>query len=155
VTARRHPKGFRMNANTAQLLFFGVIIVVIIALMFRNGRKRQRDAQSMAQGLKPGAEIMTSSGIFGTIVSFDEAENKVVLETSPGTHLTVHRQAIGRVVTPVAEDGTQLNGEPVVLDDAGTDPEYGERVERVEPIEPTTDDATRRTGGPTSKGAGE
>ena len=142
-----------MNANTAQLLFFGVIIVVIIALMFRNGRKRQRDAAAMSNGLKPGAEIMTSSGIFGHIVSFDEAENKIVLETSPGQTLTIHRQAVGRVVTPVAEDGTELNGEPVVLDDAGADPAYGERVE---PAEPTaTDDPTRRTGGPASKSAGE
>lgn len=141
-----------MNANTAQLLFFGVIIVVIIALMFRNGRKRQRDAAAMASGLKPGAEVMTGSGIFGRVVSFDEAENKIVLETSPGNTLTIHRQAIGRVVTPVAEDGTQLTGEPVVLDDAAADPEFGERVE---PTETSTDDATRRPGGSASKSAGE
>jgi preprotein translocase subunit YajC len=141
-----------MNANTAQLLFFGVIIVVIIALMFRNGRKRQRDAAAMASGLKPGAEIMTSSGIFGRVVSFDEAENKIVLETSPGSTLTIHRQALARVVTPVAEDGTELNGEPVVLDDAAADPEFGQRVE---PTETPTDDAARRPGGSASKSAGE
>jgi preprotein translocase subunit YajC len=141
-----------MNANTAQLLFFGVIIVVIIALMFRNGRKRQRDAAAMASGLKPGAEIMTSSGIFGRVVSFDEAENKIVLETSPGSTLTIHRQALARVVTPVAEDGTELNGEPVVLDDAAADPEFGQRVE---PTETSTDDAARRPGGSASKSAGE
>ncbi|RIX28050.1 preprotein translocase subunit YajC [Amnibacterium setariae] len=136
-----------------QLIFFGVVIIVIIALMFRNGRKRQRDAAAMNTGLKPGAEIMTASGIFGRIVSFDEEENKVVIETHPGSHLTIHRQAIGRIVTPVAEDGTELNGEPVVLDDAAADPAFGERVE------PSTttdaDETARRTGGSASKGAGE
>jgi preprotein translocase subunit YajC len=138
-----------MDANTAQLLFFGVIIVVIVGLMFRNGRKRQRDAAAMTSGLKPGAEIMTSSGIFGTVVSIDEAENKITLQTGPSSELTVHRQAVSRIVTPVAEDGTELNGAPVVLDDAAADPAFGERVDG------TDDEATRRSGGAASKGAGE
>lgn len=141
-----------MDPNTAQLLFFGVIIVVIVGLMFRNGRKRQRDAASMTTGLRPGAEIMTSSGIFGTIVAIDDDENKVTLRTGPNSELTVHRQAVGKIVTPVADDGTQLNGAPVVLDDAAADPTFGERVQGSDPV---VEDPTRPTGGPTSKGAGE
>jgi preprotein translocase subunit YajC len=140
-----------MDANTTQLLFFGVIIVVIIALMFRNGRKRQRTAEEMTSGLRPGAEIMTSSGIFGTITAIDDDENKITLRTGPGSELTVHRQAVGKIVTPVTDDGTVLNGAPVVLDDAAADPEFGQRVEG----STTTDDAARRSGGATSKGAGE
>jgi preprotein translocase subunit YajC len=136
-----------------QLIFFGVVIIVIIALMFRNGRKRQRDAAAMNTGLKPGAEIMTASGIFGRIVSFDEEENKVVIETHPGSLLTIHRQAIGRIVTPVAEDGTELNGEPVVLDDAAAAPAFGERVEPSATTD--ADETARRTGGSASKGAAE
>ena len=136
-----------MDPNTAQLLFFGVIIVVIIGLMFRNGRKRQRTAQEMTTGLQPGAEIMTSSGIFGVITAVDDAENKITLRTGPNSELTVHRQAVGRIVTPVAQDGTQLNGDPVVLDDAAADPTFGERATAVDP---TTDDPTRRSGGAAS-----
>lgn len=136
-----------MDPNTAQLLFFGVIIVVIIGLMFRNGRKRQRTAQEMTTGLQPGAEIMTSSGIFGVITAVDDAENKITLRTGPNSELTVHRQAVGRIVTPVAQDGTQLNGDPVVLDDAAADPSFGERATAVDP---TTEDPTRRTGGAAS-----
>lgn len=136
-----------MNANTGQLLFFGVIIVVIIALMFRNGRKRQRTAAEMATGLQPGVEIMTSSGIFGTITAVDDAENRITLRTGPNSELTVHRQAVGRIVTPVAGDGTQLNGDPVVLDDAAADPTFGERATAVDP---TAEDPTRRSGGAAS-----
>ena len=138
-----------MDANTAQLLFFGVIIVVIVGLMFRNGRKRSRDAASMTNGLKPGAEIMTASGIFGTITAIDEAENKITLRTGPTSEITVHRQAIGRIVTPVADDGTELDGDPVVLDDAAANPEFGERVQAAD------DETARPTGGSTSKGAAE
>lgn len=85
------------NAN---LLFFGAILVVLVLFMVRNGRKRQKDLQALAEGLKPGAEIMTTFGLYGTVESFDEAENKVVLRTGPTSEITVHRQAVGRVVTP-------------------------------------------------------
>ena len=139
------------DANTAQLLFFGVIIVVIIALMFRNGRKRQRTAAEMTTGLRPGAEIMTASGIFGTITAIDEEQNKITLRTGPTSELTIHRQAVGKIVTPVSDDGTVLNGEPVVLDDGAADPAFGERVEATKPDE----SATRPSDSTTSKGAGE
>ena len=66
---------------------------------------------------------MTNFGVFGTILSIDEDENQVLLETSPGTVLTVHRQTIARVVTPVAAvaatEVTSAEGEP----------EFGERVD--------------------------
>lgn len=142
-----------MNANTAQLLFFGVIIVAIVLLMFRNGRKRQRDQLALAQGLKPGAEIMTSFGVFGTIEAIDDAENRIRVKTGPTSEITIHRQAIGRVVTPVADDSTELNGEPIVLDDAAADPEFGERVERHDEAAADgasgerTETPVRRTGG--------
>ena len=143
-----------MNPQTTQLLFFGVIIVIFVLFMFRNGRKRQRDQLALSTGLKPGAEVMTTFGVFGTIESIDDAENRIVLKTSPTSSITIHRQAIGRVVTPVADDGTVLNGEPLLLDDAASDPEFGERVgptdtSTVAPT-PTPEDpapATRRTRG--------
>jgi preprotein translocase subunit YajC len=119
-----------MNPNTVQLLFFGVIIVVFVLLMVRNGRKRQRDQLALTEGLRPGAEVMTTFGVFGTIVSVDEAENKVVIRTGPNSELTIHRQAIGRVVTAPQDAEATLNGAPVLLDDAASEPEFGERVQR-------------------------
>lgn len=131
-----------------QTILIIVVVAVLLLFMFRNGRKRQRDQATLASTLKPGAEIMTSGGIFGTIESVDEEENRIVLKTGPNSQLTVHRQAVGRVVTPAAGDqdtipadgavdgstGTaQLNGEPIATETSttgstGTAPEYGQRA---------------------------
>jgi preprotein translocase subunit YajC len=146
-------------AQTGQLLFFGLIIVVFVVFMFRNSRKRQRDQLALTQGLKPGAEIMTTFGVFGTIESVDEAENRIVLRTGPTSEITIHRQAVGRIVTtPDDAATTELNGEPVLLDDAATEPEFGERIESTHETPSTTqapDDQAPRTGGRASGRGGE
>jgi preprotein translocase subunit YajC len=99
------------------------VLAVLIFFMFRNSRKRQADARALQSKVQAGAKVMTNFGVFGTILSIDEDESQVRLETSPGTILTVHRQTIARVVEP----------SPDVVDDAAAavegSPEYGERVD--------------------------
>lgn len=99
------------------------VLAVLIFFMFRNSRKRQSEARELQSKVQAGAKVMTNFGVFGTILSIDEDENQVLLETSPGTVLTVHRQTIARVVEPAAADAvtdvTPAEGEP----------EFGERVD--------------------------
>jgi preprotein translocase subunit YajC len=108
------------------------VLAVLIFFMFRNSRKRQADARNLQSKVQPGAKVMTNFGVFGTILSIDEDENQVLLETSPGTVLTVHRQTIARVVEPNADTVE----ESVAV--ADSDPEYGERVEET-PTDETPD----------------
>lgn len=148
---------------STQTILIIVVVAVLLLFMFRNGRKRQRDQATLTNTLKPGAEIMTSGGIFGTIESVDEDENRIVLKTGPTSQLTIHRQAVGRVVTPVADPdadaaavsvestGTaELNGEPITTESSTTSsdtpPEYGQRAGEVVPTpeDPTPAAAPRR-----------
>ena len=108
------------------------VLAVLIFFMFRNSRKRQAEARNLQSKVQPGAKVMTNFGVFGTILSIDEEENQVLLETSPGTVLTVHRQTIARVVEPNADTVE----ESVAV--AESDPEYGERVEET-PTDETPD----------------
>ncbi len=147
-----------MGAQTGQLLFFALIIVVFVVFMFRNSRKRQRDQAALTQGLKPGAEVMTTFGVFGTIQSVDETENRIVLKTGPTSEITIHRQAIGRIVSTPDDATAQLNGEPVLLDDAAAAPEFGQRIEPTAgpaAATPTPEEQTPRSGGRASGRSGE
>ncbi|HEU0181287.1 MAG TPA: preprotein translocase subunit YajC [Agromyces mariniharenae] len=101
------------------------VLAVLIFFMFRNSRKRRTEQQELQSKVQPGAKVMTNFGVFGTILSIDEDENQVLLETSPGTVLTVHRQTIARVVEPAAVAAATEVGPA----DADGEPEYGERVE--------------------------
>ena len=101
------------------------VLAVLIFFMFRNSRKRQQDARELQAKVVAGAKVMTNFGVFGTILSIDEDENQVLLETTPGTVLTVHRQTIARVVDAAEE--APANSTAAVEGE----PEFGQRVDDV------------------------
>jgi preprotein translocase subunit YajC len=121
-------------------VFMLAVLAVLVLFMFRNGRKRQRDAAALQAKVVTGAHVMTNFGVFGDIVSIDEAENKIVLQTSPGNTLTIHRQGIARVIEE-NETLAPSAGEAIGADLAGLainpeaesgnleiDPKFGERT---------------------------
>ncbi|MCX2750296.1 preprotein translocase subunit YajC [Arthrobacter sp. MI7-26] len=83
------------------LLF--AMLGVFIFMMFRRNKKTQQQQAKLQSQFAPGVDVMTSFGLYGRIVSMDDAENKVVLELSPGNLATVHRQAVTKIVEPTEE----------------------------------------------------
>lgn len=106
------------------IILLVLLLAVMIIFMFRNNKKRQRDAEKMKSGLVPGVELMTGSGLFGTVVSIDDDENKIVIESTPGTLLTIHRQAIARLIDPTENAVVADEAESVA---AVESPAFGER----------------------------
>ncbi|WP_235940849.1 preprotein translocase subunit YajC [Paramicrobacterium fandaimingii] len=90
------------------------ILAVLIFFMFRNSQKRKRDQQDLQSKVAPGAEVMTNFGLFGTILSIDEEDNKVELQAGADVVLTVHRQTITRVI----DNADEAESDDVPMDDA-------------------------------------
>ncbi|KAM9865380.1 hypothetical protein ACIFOC_01912 [Leucobacter aridicollis] len=104
------------------------LVAVLIFFMFRNSKKRQAQMAEMQNNMQPGAEVMLQSGIYGTIVSVDEEENRVTVQSGTST-LVVHRNAVGQVVTPADAPVEDSEAATLAPDD---DPEFGERFAPVE-----------------------
>ena len=128
------------------LILIALMVVAFYFLIMRPQRKRQQEIQRTLSALTPGQRVMLGSGLFGTVVAV--GQKQVVLETSPGTELTVLKQAVARVVTEADEDGavdeTDLDAGAVVVEPEGPLP-----VEP-EPIRPVNDDPE-----PPATGAGQ
>lgn len=87
-----------------------LMVLVFYFLMIRPQRKRQQQQQSMLKTLEPGKRVMTSTGIYGTVVA--SGDRQLVLETSPGSRITVLKQAIARSVTEDDEDAELRSYQP-------------------------------------------
>ena len=84
------------------LLMLVLIFVVFYFLLIRPAQKKQKDQQQMVSALAAGSRVMTTSGVFGTIVHL--GERQAVLEIAPGIEMTVLKQAIMRSVSPAEEE---------------------------------------------------
>jgi preprotein translocase subunit YajC len=116
------------------------IAAVLIVFMFISSRRRRRDAETMRAKIVPGAEVMTSQGIYGTLVSVDEDKNEAIIETTPGTKLRVHSQTIAKVVEETVDEPVEeaeiLEATGAITDpeiDITDEPEFGERAEKPKP----------------------
>lgn len=108
------------------------LIGLLVIMMVRNGRKRREQAATMQQGLVPGAEVMLQTGIYGTLVRFDEEdENRAVLMSGDST-IVVHRNAIAQIVTPIEVEPEAAEEATLAPDD---DPAFGESLNTTEDTE--------------------
>lgn len=135
--------------------FFSLLLPLALAFliftMFRKQRKMKRQVAEQRTQMVPGTEVMTNFGLFGTIVSVDEDNNKALMEIAPGVTATVHSQTLSKVVTPepaAAEDRVDEDRVDTVPDDASslTDaPGNTERVDREETPEETVERLNRES----------
>ncbi|MHA7180299.1 preprotein translocase subunit YajC [Arthrobacter sp. MDB2-24] len=110
-------------------LLLPLALAFLIFTMFRRQRKAQKQVKEMRTSMEPGTEVMTQFGLFGTIVSIDQENNKAVLELSPGNFATVHTQALSKVVEQERVDDTRVDdtrddalpGTPVAGDTSSID----------------------------------
>ncbi|MFJ2029692.1 preprotein translocase subunit YajC [Streptosporangium sp. NPDC087985] len=88
-----------MGGNYSSLIMIALMVVVFYFLLIRPQRKRQQEQVQMQNSLIPGSRIMTTTGLFATVVAIDADD--VILEIAPGVETRWVKAAIGRVLTPV------------------------------------------------------
>ena len=84
---------------------------VMLFWMMRSQRKKAAQQQDLQSSAGIGSEIMTTAGIFGTIVDEDEDEGTIVLEIAPGTQIKLIRGAIARVVADEDDEYEEYDDE--------------------------------------------
>ena len=73
-----------------------LMIVGFYFLLIRPQRNRQRAQQALLSSLEVGDEVLTTGGIFGTIIEIDDDAGAVVVEIAPGTRVKMLRQGISQ-----------------------------------------------------------
>lgn len=90
------PAGPSLFSTMLPLL---LIVVVMYFLMIRPQQKRQKAHQALISSLKPGDEVVTSGGLYGTVAGVDERKGFLYLKIANDVKIKVERFAISRVVT--------------------------------------------------------
>lgn len=98
------------NNNTWNYVLIAVVVLLLVAMpIFMNSRNKRetQKVQEQTNSLKVGDKVLTTSGVYGTIVElkFDDSQKMVVLETGGKnkSYLSVDAYAIYTVFKSEAE----------------------------------------------------
>ncbi|MDA2980577.1 MAG: preprotein translocase subunit YajC [Actinomycetota bacterium] len=79
-------------------LFMIAILGMLIYFMIRNSRKQRKTQEELQEKLKPGADVMTSFGLYARLLELDDENNVATLDVGKGVLIKVHRQTLTKVV---------------------------------------------------------
>jgi len=84
------------------LIYVALFGAIIYFLMIRPSQKRSNDQKQMMNAMQPGARVMLTSGLFGTVQAI--GDQQMVVELAPGMAVTVVKQAVARVLSESEEE---------------------------------------------------
>lgn len=90
--------------STLGSMLFLLLPLALLAFLMLSQRRRQREIGALQAGLQVGEEVLTTSGLFGRIVSLDETA--VTLDAGNGVLLRFDRRAIATKTPPSSAAAT-------------------------------------------------
>jgi preprotein translocase subunit YajC len=93
------------------LLLLVALGVAFWLLLIRPNQRRRAEQAALVASLAPGVRIMTTAGVFGTVVGIDE--DRMHLEIAPGVVIEMVTAAVGRIIEDIAEppDASQASAQ--------------------------------------------
>ena len=95
ILAQEEQSGNPLVAFLPLILIGGVFYFLLI----RPQQRRAKAQQALVRSAEIGDEIVTTSGIYGTILDIDDDDDVLTVEIAPGTKIRMVRAGIGRRIT--------------------------------------------------------
>lgn len=83
------------------LLPFILVFVIFYLLIIMPSRKKQKKHQEMVNALKPGDKIVTSGGIYGTVMGVQE--DRIEVKISANVKIDITKNAVAAILSKQPE----------------------------------------------------
>jgi preprotein translocase subunit YajC len=87
------------------LVFFLPMLAVAYILIIMPQQQQEKKRRAMIDGLKKNDKVVTTGGIYGTVMSVDAKNDKVVLRVDDerGVKLAFTRSSVGKVIESASD----------------------------------------------------
>jgi preprotein translocase subunit YajC len=89
-----------MSGDPSGLTFLMSLVMVFVVMYFmilRPQSKRQKEREAMLKNVKKGDQVLTSGGIFGTVLA-QKGEDRIVVRIADNVRVEMSRAAVSAVV---------------------------------------------------------
>jgi preprotein translocase subunit YajC len=123
-------------------------LLVLVYLNFAGRRRAQRNRAALDQRLVPGAQVVTTSGLHGSVDDVDD-DGTVLLEIAPGWVTRWEKAAVARIIdTPTDDVPEEEDGVTAETAETAQAPEAVETPEAVHASEPAPEPGINPTAEP-------
>jgi preprotein translocase subunit YajC len=81
--------------------FFPFILIAVLAwfLLIRPMKRQEQERQALASGLKKNDKVLTTGGIYGTVVAISETEDEITVKVDDNVRLRMLKSSVARNLT--------------------------------------------------------
>ena len=83
------------------MMFIPIILIFLFSLIVLRpmNRRQEQERQALLSSLKKNDRVLTSAGIYGTVISVSDKEDEVVVKVDDNVRLKMIKSAIARNLT--------------------------------------------------------
>jgi preprotein translocase subunit YajC len=89
-------EGAPQGAGMIQFLPFILIAFVIWWLILRPMKRQEQERQALANNLKKNDEVLTNSGMYGTVVDVSDSEDRITVKIADNVRVKMTKGSIHR-----------------------------------------------------------
>jgi preprotein translocase subunit YajC len=88
------------------------LVLLFYLIVIRPQQLQDRKRRAMIDALKTNDEVLTSAGIYGTVVRIDSEKERVVLKVADNVRLTFARTSVVQVISSSSGSDKEKPAEP-------------------------------------------
>jgi preprotein translocase subunit YajC len=115
-------QGGNLLFTLAPLLLIGAVFYF---MLIRPQQRRAREQQALLSSVEVGDDVVTTAGIFGTVIDIDEEDGVITVEIAPGTQIRMMKAGIARKLVDETYDE-----DDEAYDDGDPEPSQGSAAEQ-------------------------
>jgi preprotein translocase subunit YajC len=96
------------------LPLFMIIMIVFYFTVMRPMRRQDQERNALLKGMKKNDDVVTTSGIYGTVVAISDKEDEITVRVADNVRLRMTKGSIARNLTNEAAAKAQKAGKDAV-----------------------------------------
>lgn len=76
-----------------------LIFVVFYFLLIRPQEKKRRRQETLVSGVKKGEEVLTNSGLFGTVTKINDSDNTIIVKLAKDVEVKMLKNSISDILS--------------------------------------------------------
>ncbi len=102
------PEAIESSSTWTSMVPMVLVFAVFYFLLIRPQEKKRRAQEDLVSGVKKGEEVLTNSGLFGTVIKINDSDNTIIVQIAKDIEVKMLKNSIADIVSRDKKNGKTL-----------------------------------------------